>query len=61
MVKKKADGKTVIVKPSLKKPDADPEDMTIIPVTKEEELDTIPDEDPFENPLYEPPVDGEGP
>ena len=61
MIKKKIKEKTPIVLPSLKKPDADPEDIPAANISKEEEEDTIPEEDPFETPPYEPPEPGEGP
>jgi hypothetical protein len=51
----------VLVKPSLKKPDAEPSELPDLPVSKEEELDNIPEEDDFVTPPYEQPPEGEGP
>lgn len=58
---KKIKEKLPIILPSLKKTDADPEDLRTEKETVEEELDKIPEEDPLETPPYEPPEPGEGP
>jgi hypothetical protein len=61
MVKRINKTKPDLVKPSLIKPDTDPSDLPVVPASKEDELDSIPDEDEFETPPYEPPPEGEGP
>jgi hypothetical protein len=61
MIRKQKKEKLPVVLPSLKKPDADPDDLKVQDISKEEEDDAIPEEDPFETPPYEPPMPGEGP
>jgi hypothetical protein len=45
----------------VKHPPPEAEETPLLPLSKEEELDIIPEEDLFETPPYEPPQPGEGP
>jgi hypothetical protein len=61
MTKKKTTHKTNELPVPEPAPDVKKQEEPVYPLTAEEELDVIPDEDPFENPPVETPPPGEGP